>query len=82
MRVASILLKSRGLGGEGSRGVKVGFGHPLCDEGSQGGHLVGAGEAVMQIVGDVDAKFGRRLRCPGYLWYPLRRITASVARIP
>ncbi len=40
----------------------VGFSRALGDEGGQGGHLVGARQAVVQIVGDVDAELGRRLR--------------------
>ena len=40
----------------------MGCGCPLRDEVGQGGHLVGTRQTVMQIVGDVDAEFGRRLR--------------------
>ncbi len=57
-----ILLKSRGLrGGEGHGGAGVGLSRALGDEGGQGGHPIGARQAVVQIVGDVDAEFGRRL---------------------
>ncbi len=57
-----ILSKSRGLrGGEGSRVAGVGLSRALGDEGGQGGHLIGAREAVVQIVRDVDAELGRRL---------------------
>ncbi len=55
-----ILSKSRGLGRREGHGG-VGLSHALDDEVSQGGHPVGTGETVMQIVGDVDAELGRGL---------------------
>jgi len=60
--LCSILSKNRGGLGRRERHGGVGFSRALGDEGGQGGHLVGARQAVVQIVGDVDAELGRRLR--------------------
>ena len=39
----------------------VSLSRALGDEGGQGGHAIGTGETVVQIVGDVDAELGRCL---------------------
>jgi len=47
---------------EGHGEARVGLSHALGDESGQGEHPIGARQTVMQIVDDVDAELGRRLR--------------------
>ena len=56
-----ILSKRRGLR-RSERHSRAGRGGALGDEVGQGRQSVGAGEAVVEIVGHVDAEFGGRLR--------------------